>query len=167
MTGSTSTVNVLSLTNTAGSFTGPSTLNVSSDVVLDGGTFSAGASINVAGDFTNNGGAFVPGAGTLTFSPDGKRLAYSVGLPKTTTVVVDGTPHKKYDQAARPVFGKDSKHVAYVAVRENKQFVVIDGREGPDYDEVVVGDPVYQADGTWLYLAVRNKALYRVFQQNP
>ena len=57
--------------------------------------------------------------------------------------------------------------MAYAAVRGRKQFVVVDGKEGRDYDEVIVGDPVYQADGTWQYLAVRNGALYRVRQRNP
>ncbi|MBL7845817.1 MAG: hypothetical protein JNL40_00005, partial [Cyclobacteriaceae bacterium] len=79
--GGTTTLNLADLTVTAGSFTGPATLNASGDVLLSSGTFTAGTATNVGGDFTNNGGTFVPGAGTVTFNGAG---AQSINGTATT-----------------------------------------------------------------------------------
>ena len=77
---------------------------------------------------TNGGGIVVDGhagpsgplLGGLTFSPDGKRLAYMAGgiadqRHDRQWVVVDGESGPKYVQVLNPLFSSDSKRVAYAA----------------------------------------------------
>jgi hypothetical protein len=100
--GSTTTLNIVNLTRTAGTFTAPTTVNVSGNLVLTAGAYNAGANTNIGGDFTSNGG-FTPGVGnTVTFNGTGAQVingaAASIGFtnlvinkPGSSTVTVGGS----------------------------------------------------------------------------
>jgi hypothetical protein len=94
----------------------------------------------------------------VVFSPDGRRVAYTVvNLMDWSQVVIDGKPSPKYDSGLGEVlFSPDSRHVVYSVLGDNHGFVVVDGVEGPKYD--AVGDAVYSADGQHLaYLAKKGR----------
>src|SRR5437763_1341305 len=67
--------------------------------------------------------------GSLTYSPDGLRHAYTVGDGGKMRVVVDGAEGSEYQDAGRPVFSPDSRRTAYAAVRQDKPVVVVDNAE--------------------------------------
>jgi len=54
---------------------------------------------------------------SITFSPDGKRIAYAARDGDKWFVVVDGKEGNRYDDILKytPVFSPDSKRVAYAA----------------------------------------------------
>jgi Tol biopolymer transport system component len=86
---------------------------------------------------------------TLTFSPDGKRLAWvarrevpvvvdeKTVMKQKPLVRVDGGFGKEYEEIkGKPVFSPDSQRVAYAAKGLASEMVVVDGKEGKKYDEV-------------------------------
>jgi S1-C subfamily serine protease len=77
----------------------------------------------------------------LSFSPDGRRFAYSartrLDINRDEWVaVVDGIPGKGYDKVDREgvVFSADGKRLAYGAQLGGKQFSVADGKPGKAFD---------------------------------
>jgi WD40 repeat protein len=121
---------------------------------------------------------------TLTTSPDGKRVAYSVhkgaskgwlalaplmvGRNDQAKAVVDGVEGPPYEGVDTAVFSPDSRRVAYRAVQGGKMsvgmstvgrihaLVVVDGVEGPGYD--LVSRPVFSPDSAHIaYSAVTGK----------
>ena len=95
------------------------------------------------------------------FSPDSKRVAYKASEVGSYFVVVDGQQGPEYNGASAPIFSPDSRHVAYVAWIGGKASVVLDRQQGPQYDGVCSG-PAFRTDGTMVYVAEREKTLYRV-----
>jgi hypothetical protein len=94
--------------------------------------------------------------GSLTYSPDGERLAYvAVKEDRKRLLVVDDEEGTEYYWANEVVFSPDSRRVAYQAQRsQDKWFVVADGEEGPDYEAVV--DVVFSPDSQHVaYLVQR------------
>lgn len=106
---------------------------------------------------------------TLTFSPDGKRLA-CVALKEFPAVVdektvmrrkpcvsVDGISGELYEQIkARPLFSPDSQRVAYAAKGLASEMVVVDGKEGKEYDEVDAHSLLFSPDSKRMaYVAQR------------
>ena len=74
----------------------------------------------------------------LTFSQDGRRLAYIVTTGTFEQfVVVDGHPQKRYNHVGLDtlVFSPDGRSLAYVASWQ-KEFVVLDCLEGAPHDHV-------------------------------
>jgi Tol biopolymer transport system component len=65
----------------------------------------------------------------ITFSPDGRRLAYVADDGKHQFMVIDGREEKAYHALWGPVFSPNSKKVAYAARLERKLITVMDGEE--------------------------------------
>jgi Tol biopolymer transport system component len=78
-----------------------------------------------------------PGAGlqSLSFSPDGKRLASIVKRGDKHVALIDGIEGKAYDRIEEPGirFSADGKHTAYLAESGSEKLVVTDGVEGPRF----------------------------------
>ena len=56
--------------------------------------------------------------------------------------------------------GEHEAHFAWLA--SGHAVAVVDGRPGPEFDWVSPNGPIYLADGSLQYLAVRNSVLMRV-----
>jgi Tol biopolymer transport system component len=102
--------------------------------------------------------------GAVTFSPDSKRVAYTVN---NQFVIVDGIEGVRYDTIVTdsPTFSPDSQRVAYVAEADNKQFVVVDGMEGKQYDSIVIpngGNISFDSPDSFHYLACEGDIVYLV-----
>lgn len=74
------------------------------------------------------------GVDALSFSPDGKRLAYPARTPAGWVVVIDGAAGPRFEGVAEIVWSGDSQHVAYAAARDERWRVILDGREGPSLE---------------------------------
>jgi hypothetical protein len=108
---------------------------------------------------------------SLTFSPDGQRLAYrakrlekeakGLGLFELEKavkklVVVDGKEFNGYDGSITDdlVFSPDSKHLAFQAFILGEEFVVLDGKKAISYR--AASTPVFGPDGEhFAYVASR------------
>lgn len=80
------------------------------------------------------------GISEISFSPDGKHLAYVLGKGDrkhpSSVPVVDGVAGQEYDEVLHLAFSPDSGHVAYAA-RTGKQWkVVVDGQSGAWCDDI-------------------------------
>ena len=98
----------------------------------------------------------------LTFSTDGKRVAYTAQKGDKWFVVVDGQTGPEYDEIGDPIFNPDGNHITYVAKKSDKMFLVVDGQPGPEYDEIACGPAVSENSG-FEAIVYRNNILYRVF----
>ncbi|MEW6079002.1 MAG: hypothetical protein AB1724_14400 [Thermodesulfobacteriota bacterium] len=80
--------------------------------------------------------------GTITFSPDGSRLAYRVeNENKKQQVVVDGQPGPLFDWGITKevgiIFSPDSQHMAYVGINDNSSFVLVkDNKKMSSYEKI-------------------------------
>ncbi len=75
----------------------------------------------------------------LSFSLDGKRLAYVGNIGRMQTVVLDGKAGRQYHSITDMLFSPDGQHIAYIAHLSNpnathpgKRVVVVDGKEVDD-----------------------------------
>lgn len=98
--------------------------------------------------------------GSLTFSPDGKRLAYVAKENDTLVFVVDGREQeqKGFNRISSITFSMNSRSVGYIAHRDGvapygeKGKVVVNGRAGREYH--AVNDILFSEDGEhFSYLA--------------
>ena len=70
--------------------------------------------------------------GSLTFSPDGNRLAFVIAEGEKFRVVVDGEPTPLYDAIGTLRFGAEGQRLAYVGRIGEQQYLVLDDqRLGP------------------------------------
>ena len=71
------------------------------------------------------------GIGSVTFSPDGKRLAFTAWRDGNQMVVCDGKEGKPYPEVFYPIFSPDGKSLAYWArsADRKKYFVIRDEKE--------------------------------------
>jgi len=81
--------------------------------------------------------------------------------------VIDGHEGPDYDEIESPqfVFSPDGKHFAYKARRGRVWFIVVDGQKGSKYDDILTPEPAkltFDADGTLVYLGVKDGTIYRV-----
>lgn len=63
--------------------------------------------------------------GSLTFSPDGRRLAFVVAEGDAFRVVVDGEPGPLYQAVGALRFDPEGNRLAYVARRDDQEYLVI------------------------------------------
>jgi len=87
----------------------------------------------------------------LTFSPNGKRLAYGAIKYPGRRVVLDGKEHKPYGEVLDFTFSPDSQRFAYVAkkVGENKSCIILDGEEKECYGSI--GGLAFSPDSQYFY----------------
>ncbi len=84
---------------------------------------------------------------SITFSPDGKDVAY-LGLNDAGMfVVLNGEKVGTYGQVSPLGFSPDSKHLTYAAQINQKWHMIIDGKKGPAYDQVLNAGALFSADG--------------------
>ena len=74
--------------------------------------------------------------GTLSLSPDVKRLAYRGRRGQEWFAVCDGKESPSYEQVYFTLFSPDSRRWAYSAKSGGRMFVVCDGKRQSDYDRV-------------------------------
>ena len=102
--------------------------------------------------------------GSVRFSPDSKRLAFSIkAAGPELHWVVDGKAGPGSNVALGQFdFSADSGHFAYILPRKQTDDVaiVLDGKVRAAYFTVPSG-PVFREDGTLEFLAVKDNALFR------
>lgn len=92
-------------------------------------------------------------AGTVVFSPDGKRVAYVRSVAGAVAPVIDGKMGKTYDSIRTIQFSPDSSHYFFVGTHDG-DFVVYDGQEMPREDPNGVSNFVFsRSGGSFAYLA--------------
>lgn len=86
----------------------------------------------------------------LTFSQDGKHLAYVAEKNRMSFVVTDGQEGPSYAKVGFPVLSPNGERLAYLASADRKRyFVVADGQPGAPYENV---KPVsFSPDGRHYY----------------
>jgi hypothetical protein len=100
----------------------------------------------------------------LTFSPDGRRVAYVVPQQPKWRVFVDGLePRGAYHRVLEPLFSPDSRHVAYTAALGARWRVVIDGMEGTVYD--AVSGLRFDGPDRVSYVAIDGRSIVRVIHE--
>ncbi|MFQ6131021.1 MAG: hypothetical protein ACE5R4_03220 [Armatimonadota bacterium] len=87
--------------------------------------------------------------GTLSFSPDGKRLAYKAKRGGKWRAVIDGREGLEFDAIgnAGVVFSPDASRYAYLAMQGDQWLTVVDGEVvGSSYDSSAAGSPTFSPD---------------------
>jgi len=103
---------------------------------------------------------------SVTFSPDGRRLAYAAKRGQKQLMVVDGVEGPEYASVETPqAWSPDSRRLAYVARQEDFQrCVVVDGVRAGPYGGDRVMSPVFSPDSKhWAVLVEQGYANFLVF----
>ena len=118
-----------------------------------------------------DGQAYGPGLmgyydGTMTFSPDSKRLAYVAGAPQAgsrVSMILDGAEGKQYDGIGMNAltFSPNSKRFAYPARRGDVWFVVDDRKELKAY-ESVIGPIAFDDEGERMAYAAKSDGTWSI-----
>src|SRR6185436_19991424 len=90
----------------------------------------------------------------LTFSRQGRRMAYIGRGLEADTVVVDETRRKVSGGAGQVEFSPDGRRVVYSVNREGRR-VCLDGQEGPPFEQV--WDLTFSADSRRFAYAARQE----------
>ena len=97
--------------------------------------------------------------GALSFSTDGRHVAFAASSEKKQSFIVDGVSGETYDRVIAPsfTFSPDGKRFAYGAIQDEKKkvTVIVDWREQAECDEM--GLPLFSPDSAHLAYAVRRE----------
>jgi Tol biopolymer transport system component len=107
---------------------------------------------------------------SVTFSPDGKKVAYAVAETEGAFVVSDTAEGKKYRSVVEDslVFSPDGERLAYVARdTSNRPFLVLDGQEQRQYElywwSSAISPPLFSPDGKRVAYIAREPETGRHF----
>jgi len=84
----------------------------------------------------------------ITFSPDGKHVAYAGKSADGWHLVVDGKEGTAYAELGVPFFSPNSARLACMATVGGEQLLLCDGKEGKRYARII--DPLFSPDGAKL-----------------
>lgn len=76
------------------------------------------------------------GEGSLQFSLDSSKVAFSAEKNEKWLVVFNGDESNKFDKISSITFSPDSKRFAFVAIIKDKSIVSIDGEISQEYDAI-------------------------------
>jgi hypothetical protein len=121
-------------------------------------------------------------------SPDGRRVVFTTNHRGTTTLMMGDivpapdragvhavanprrlVPTSLFDQAFTPRWAPDGRHVAYSSWRRGgyRDVRIVDTQDGSfvevTHDRAVDGDPVFSADGRWLYFHSDRSGITNVY----
>lgn len=116
---------------------------------------------------------------TITFSPDGRRLAYRVSVTekqpvpdqpgetaevvKEEFVVADGVEGARFPGVGFPAFNADGSYLVYTATLGTGLRFVVNGVEGKEsYDSFLTVIPEFDSRDRFRAVAVRQKEVFRV-----
>lgn len=102
------------------------------------------------------------GVESLSFDPDGRRVAYPARRGDRWMLVVDGVPGRPWDGIGEVRFSPDGRRVAYGALEGTRWQVVCDGRVGPVADAVLAGSLTFTLDGRHLAHVIARGEEHRV-----
>lgn len=103
---------------------------------------------------------------TITFSPDGERVAYFANRDGKFYANVDGVEQGPYDGIAEgPTFSADGKHLIYAAQMGTTWTVVRDGKPGARHTNLGPESIRLSADGTKLVYAASDNGRWRVITE--
>lgn len=101
------------------------------------------------------------GLNELSFSPDGRRLAYPALSRGRWLVVIDGEESDGWDGVAELTWSADGEHIAFAAQRDGSWYVVRDGRARGGWDAILRDTLTFGNDGNRLaYVAERDDRLF-------
>ena len=103
------------------------------------------------------------GSGSLRFSDDGTRLAYTVSNGQKWSVLLDGYEFASAEATISDslTFSPDSRRFSCAIVNSGRTFVVLDGALSPPYDGVLRGPTLFSPDsGNHAYAACRADKLF-------
>ena len=103
--------------------------------------------------------------GKITYSPDGRRLAYGVNDDNNKWyMVVEESKSSPWDDIGNPAFSPNSRHMAYMALQGKKWRLIVDGKEkGPAYDAFPAdANVIFDSDTSLHTIAARDGKFYRL-----
>jgi hypothetical protein len=110
---------------------------------------------------------------SVTFSPDGQKLAYIAKDQNGYFVVVNGEEGKRYNEILinSLQFSPDSRNIVYVVrnkIDSNKyeDFLVVNGNEGKRYEEIFPYTIFFSGDSKRISYSVKDKGVFSTVYYN-
>jgi hypothetical protein len=98
---------------------------------------------------------------TISFSPDGRRLAWVGQRAGLSYLFLDDRTYGGFSLIGRPTFSGDSRRFAFVAARGRSLRATVDGEQQPQFEEIV--ELAFSEDGERVgYFGLRNHRWHAV-----
>jgi hypothetical protein len=108
------------------------------------------------------------GVEELTYSADGRRLAYPARVGEHWTIVLDGRELGRWTGVGELRFSPDGSRLAFAAERDGRWCVVVDEKPGPALDAIFAGTLRFSENGRALaYVGSKHGQGHVVFDQRP